>query len=73
MSTNERIRRITQRTMDKYGLAVEAMAAKLQMSGSGLRNFLAGRRGMSLDSADGILSRMGLELCIRRKQDGRDG
>ena len=73
LNTNERIRRMVRRAMDKTGLTADGMAARLGMSGSGLRNFLNEKRGLSLDSADNILSRLGLEFGIRRKQDGRDG
>lgn len=73
LSTNERIRRTVRRAMDKTGLTADRMAERLRMSASGLRNFLNGRRGLSLDSADNILSHLGLEFGIRRKQDGQDG
>lgn len=65
-SANIRIQQIVKLRMDMTGMTPEQLSEKTGLGKSTIRNFLDGRRNLTIASAESILSAFELELGVRK-------
>ena len=70
MGSNERIREIVLKVMEKNALTYSEISRRSGVSDDTVWNFLHRERNLTLKSADKLLASFGLEIGIRRKQNG---
>lgn len=70
MDSNEKIRQIIQKIMINNGLTYSEMSRRENIGDDTLWKFLKCQRNLTLNYADKLLACCGLEIGIRRKQNG---